>query len=171
MAIYQSSFINEKQILAYDDSISQTLSTFERFFIDSMNHILGSRKSYDLLRKFSVEIRKAEIEINDVVLKNKEKKAPNLLPYFYKLLDERIQFEFEIMENRLTLSESLEKYIQQNMKETLRIFGFLSSDQLFLKTSRQKFLHSYLSSKFTRPMKMYKLINSNARTLKNMWKS
>jgi hypothetical protein len=85
MAIYQSSFINEKRILACDDSITQTISTFERFFIDSMNHLLGNRKSYDLLRKFSVEIRKAEIEINDIALKNKEKQVPAYIALFLQI--------------------------------------------------------------------------------------
>jgi hypothetical protein len=168
--MYKAVYLNEYKILKYDDSLAANLKSLERFFRDTVNHYLGNRKSYLMLKALSVEINKAELELRGLIGKHKNLDTKAYMAYFYKLLDERIAAEQELIQYRLEKSIALVDFIDDTLKMPSKNLGLWLNYLLVLRTSRQTYLHNYLNAKVVRPSKMYTLIIRNAKTLKGQWK-
>jgi uncharacterized protein (DUF4415 family) len=169
--LYQGEFLNEWQVTSSDKKLSSSTASLSKLLKDSVNTILSPRSSYSLLLRLDQEIKQQQILWKEWERKDTSFHADLAVQYAYGLLMDGMDMERQIIQCRLEASAEMEKKIRAEINPEIKEMGLDLQDLNRLRTMRQAYLNKMLNNKYTRSIKVYQSVLTNARNWKKNYQT
>ncbi len=170
-AMYQGEYLNEWEVQHNDRELSRATKILNDFVRDSLNTILGNRKSYKYLVILDKEIKKQQVLLADWQKKDSCLNIDQWKAFTGTILRDAADHEFDVIENRTNKMEGLQSFYRYELNAHVQMLSKESKSLNDLRNLRQGYLYKMLNNKFNRSMLVYKAISTNAKNWKKMYRS
>jgi hypothetical protein len=170
-ALYQGEFINEREVNSIDTELIRASENLKNFVRDSINTILGSRKSYLALLKLDREFKKQQLVFGELQKVDSCFQIETYKAYAGNLLSNAAQLELMLIEDRMLKMEGLKTFIRYELPAQTQMLSKESKNVSDIRALRQGYLYKMMNNKYNRSILVYKAISTNAVNWKKMYKS